>query len=108
MRSLSSIYLNSVRESDWPPANGVDEYVDVTGKFAVFSKLQVVMSISVEEDESTPSISFDVETMQFSGGIRRIGLSSTFDILYKKGGTIPINTKATHTSHGYCIAALPP
>jgi hypothetical protein len=43
--------------------------MDATRKFGVFSKLQVVMSISVEEDASTPAIGFDVEIMQFLGEI---------------------------------------
>jgi hypothetical protein len=43
--------------------------MDAIRKFGVFSKLQVVMSISVEEDASTPAIGFDVETIQFLGEI---------------------------------------
>jgi hypothetical protein len=43
--------------------------MDAIRKFGVFSKHQVVMSISVEEDASTPAIGFDVETIQFLGEI---------------------------------------
>ncbi|WP_159967187.1 DUF4279 domain-containing protein [Pseudomonas sp. 9Ag] len=43
--------------------------IDAIKRFGLFSKLQVVLSISVDDNISTPAIGFDVETTKFLGEI---------------------------------------
>ena len=43
--------------------------LEAVRKFSVFSKLQVVLSVSVEDEISMPSIGFDADTIRFLGEI---------------------------------------
>ncbi|SEB16208.1 DUF4279 domain-containing protein [Marinobacterium iners] len=46
-----------------------DLIIEVMRRFRAFSKLQVVLSISIKENVSTPAIGFDVDTIKFLGEI---------------------------------------
>lgn len=46
-----------------------DSIIEVMNRFCAFSKLQVVLSISIKDEVSTPAIGFDVETTRFLGEI---------------------------------------
>jgi len=46
-----------------------DQILELIKKFNAFAKLQVVLSISIDDSVSTPAIGFDAETTKFLGDI---------------------------------------